>query len=313
MQVIIVHEFGGPEVLQVGEADLPQPRSGEVLVRVLAAGVGPWDVSDRRGGWTGGLPYVPGGEFAGVVVGDTGADAALDDGAPVYGWPGMSGCYAQYLTCPVEQLAPIPAGLPVVDAAAAPIDALTAEQGLTDVLAIRPGDRVLITAAAGGLGHFAVQLARIAGASVTATASPQHHEFLHRLGAAEVIDHTKPDWPDQVRDATGGGAERVLACAAATFDGAAGAARDDAVIATPVQAEVPAGQRVRWQRYEGQPRGSGLIRLAPWFDDGSLTVTVQARYYWQNAAEAHRVAEHGNTEGKLALVVDDDLAAELEV
>ncbi|HKA97676.1 MAG TPA: NADP-dependent oxidoreductase [Streptosporangiaceae bacterium] len=313
MQVIIVHEFGGPEVLKAGEADLPQPRSGEVLVRVLAAGVGPWDVSFRRGGWTGGLPYVPGGEFAGVVVGDTGADAALDDGAPVYGWPGMSGCYAQYVACPVEQLAPIPAGLPVADAAAAPIDVLTAEQGLTDVLAIRAGDRVLITAAASGLGHFAVQLARLAEASVTATASPQHHEFLHRLGAAEVIDHTKPDWPDQVRDATGGGAERVLACAAATFDGADRAARDGAVIATPVQADVPAGQRVRWQRYEGQPRGSGLIRLAPWFDDGSLTVTVQARYYWQNAAEAHRVAERGNTEGKLALVVDDDLAAELEV
>jgi len=105
----------------------------------------------------------------------------------------------------------------------------------------------------------------------------------------------------------------VLACAAATFDGAARAARDGAVIATPVRAEVPAGQRVRWQRYEGQPRGSGLIRLAPWFDDGSLTVTVQARYYWQNAAEAHRVAEGGHTEGKLALVVDDDLAAEVEV
>jgi NADPH:quinone reductase len=313
MQVIEVHEFGGPEVLQVGEADLPQLRPGEVLVRVLAAGVGPWDVSFRRGGWTGGLPFVPGGEFSGVVVGDTGGDAALDDGAPVYGWPGMTGCYAQYVTCPVEQLAPIPAGLPVIDAAAAPIDALTAEQGLTDVLAIAAGDRVLITAGAGGLGHFAVQIARILGASVTATAGPQHHEFLHRLGAAVVIDHTKPDWPGQVRDATDGGAERVLACAAATFDGAARAARDGAVIATPVHAEVPGGQRVRWQRYEGQPRGSGLIRLAPWFDDGSLTVTVQARYYWQNAAEAHRVAESGHTEGKLALVVDDDLAAEAEV
>lgn len=313
MQVIEVHEFGGPEVLQVGEADLPQLRPGEVLVRVLAAGVGPWDVSFRRGGWTGGLPFVPGGEFSGVVVGDTGGDAALDDGAPVYGWPGMTGCYAQYVTCPVEQLAPIPAGLPVIDAAAAPIDALTAEQGLTDVLAIAAGDRVLITAGAGGLGHFAVQIARILGASVTATASPQHHEFLHRLGAAVVVDHTKPDWPGQVRDATDGGAERVLACAPATFDGAARAARDGAVIATPVHAEVPGGQRVRWQRYEGQPRGSGLIRLAPWFDDGSLTVTVQARYYWQNAAEAHRVAEGGHTQGKLALVVDDDLAAEVEV
>ena len=313
MQVIMVSQLGGPEVLQVGEAGLPQPRPGEVLVRVLAAGVGPWDASLRAGGWTGQLPYVPGGEFAGVVVGDTGADAALDDGAPVYGYPGLTGCYAQYVTCPVEKLAPIPAGLTITDAAAAPIDGLTAEQGLTDELAISAGDQVLITAGAGGVGHFAVQIARILGAEVVATASPQHHEFLHRLGAAVVIDHTKPDWPDQVRDVTDGGAQRVLACAAPTLEGAARAAGDGALIATPVHAEAPDGQRVRWLRYNGQARGSRLIRMAPWFDDGSLTVTVQARYFWLNATEAHREVEKGHTRGKLALIVDEDLAAELEV
>jgi len=313
MQAITVSEFGGPEVLQASEAGMPLPRSGEVLVRVLAAGVGPWDISLRRGGWTGALPYIPGGEFAGEVVGDTGADAALDDGAPVYGYPGLTGCYAQYVTCPVEKLAPVPAGLPITDAAAAPIDALTAEQGLTDVLAIGSGDRVLITAGAGGLGHFAVQIARILGAEVVATASPQHHEFLHRLGAAVVVDHTQPDWPGQVRDATDGGAEQVLACAAPTLEGAARAARDGALIATPVHADLPDGQRVRWQRYDGEPRGSRLIRMAPWFDDGSLMVTVQDRFYWQNAADAHRVAERGHTRGKLALIVDEDLAAEMEI
>jgi len=313
MQVIMVSELGGPEVLQVGEAGLPQPRSGEVLVRVLAAGVGPWDASLRAGGWTGPLPYVPGGEFAGVVVGDTGADAALDDGAPVYGYPAITGCYAEYVTCPVEKLAPIPAGLPMTDAAAAPIDALTAEQGLTDELAIEAGDQVLITAGAGGVGHFAVQIARILGASVVATASPQHHEFLHRLGAAVVIDHTKPGWPDQVREVTDGGARRVLACAAPTLEGAARAARDGALIATPVHAKLPDGQHARWLPYDGQARGSRLIRLAPWFDDGSLTVTVAARYFWQNAAEAHREVEKGHTRGKIVLIVDEDLAASLEV
>jgi len=313
MQAIMVSEFGGPEVLQVRETPLPQARDGEVLVKVLAAGVGPWDVSLRRGGWTGALPYIPGGEFAGKVVGDTGADAALDDGALVYGYPGPTGCYAEYLTCPAEQLAPIPAGLPISDAAAAPIDALTAEQGLTDVLGIKAGDRVLITAGAGGLGHFAVQIARILGAEVVATASPQHHEFLHRLGAAVVVDHTRPDWPGKVRDAIEGGAERVLACAAPTLEGAAKAARDGALIATPVHAELPDGQRVRWELYSGKPRGSRLIRLAPWFDDGSLTVTVQARYFWHDAAEAHREVEKGHTQGKIALIVDVDLAAPLEV
>ena len=313
MQAITVSEFGGPEVLRVSETPVPRPRPGEVLVRVLAAGVGPWDSSLRRGGWTGPMPYVPGGEFAGVVEGDSGADAGLRDGSPVYGYPGLTGCYAQYLTCPVEQLAPVPAGLPIVDAAATPIDALTAEQGLTDVLSIGAGDRVLITAGAGGLGHFAVQIARILGASVMATASPQHHEFLHKLGAATVIDHTKPDWPDQVREQTDGGAERVLASAAATLDGAARAARDGALIATPVHTELPDTGRVRWQPYDGQPRGSRLIRMGPWFDDGSLTVTVQARYYWHNAAQAHRVIEAGHIQGKLVLIVDDDLAATMEI
>jgi len=313
MQVITVSQFGGPEVLQVSEAPLPQPGPGQVLVRVLAAGVGPWDVSLRRGGWTGSLPYVPGGEFAGVVVGDTGADAALDDGTPVYGYPGLTGCYAQYLTCPVEQLAPIPAELSAVEAAAAPIDALTAEQGLTDVLGTGPGDRVLITAGAGGLGHLAVQIARILGASVVATASPQHHEFLHRLGADTVIDHTKPDWPEQVREVIDGGAEKVLACAAPTLDGAARAAADGALIATPVHAEAPDTQRVRWQQYDGQPSGTRLIRMAPWFADGSLSVTVAARYSWQDAAEAHRAVEVGHTGGKLVLIVDDDLASAMEI
>jgi NADPH:quinone reductase len=313
MQAIVVSEFGGPEVLRTGEVDAPRPGPGEVLVRVIAAGVGPWDVSLRRGGWSGPLPYIPGGEFAGVVEGDTGDDVGLHDGAPVYGYPGLTGCYAQYVTCPGEQLAPIPEGLTITDAAAVPIDGLTAEQGLTDVLGLGAGDQVLITAGAGGLGHFAVQIARILGASVVATASPQHHEFLHHLGAAEVIDHTKPDWPEEVRSVTGGGAARVLVCAAPTLDGAVRAARDGAVIATPVHGELPDTQRVRLQPYDGQPRGSRLIRMAPWFDDGSLSVTVQAQYFLRDAAVAQEVAELGHTEGKLVLIVDEDLAAELEV
>ena len=171
----------------------------------------------------------------------------------------------------------------------------------------------VVTAAAGGLGHFAVQIARVLGASVVATASPQHHEFVHRLGAAVVIDHTQPSWPDQVRDVIDGGAQHVLACAAPTLEGAARAARDGATIATPVRAEYPDAQRVSWRQYNGQPRGSDLIRMAPWFDDGLMSVNVEARYYYENAAEAHRQVEQGHTRGKLVLIVDDDLAAEWEV
>jgi NADPH:quinone reductase len=311
MQAIMVSEPGGPEVLRVTETEIPQTGPGDVLVRVLAAGVGPWDVSMRNGGWTGSYPYIPGGEFAGVVEGGTGDEAFFEDGEPVYGYPGLSGCYAEYVTCPAEQLAPIPEALRVTEAAAVPINGLTALQGLTDVLGVGSGDTVVITAAAGGLGHFAVQIARVLGAKVIATASPQHHQFVHKLGAEIVIDHGQPDWPDQVRRATDGGADRVLACVGPTVAGAAAATRDGGVIATPVHGvDLPDGERVRWQPYDGQPRGSNLIRMAPWFDDGSLVVHVSSRYFWKDAAAAQQQVEEGHTRGKVLLVVDVDLAAE---
>jgi NADPH:quinone reductase-like Zn-dependent oxidoreductase len=224
----------------------------------------------------------------------------------------LTGCYAQYVTCQVKRLAPIPAGLPLTDAAAVPIDGLTAEQGLTDELNVAAGDRLLITAGAGGLGHFAVQIARALGAFVVATASPQHHEFVHKLGAAIVVDHTDPDWPGRVREAISGGPAKVLACAGPTLAGAARAARDGATIATPVHVDYPDAQRINWRPYNGGPRGSRLIRVAPWFDDGTLSVEVSARYYWQDAASAQRKVSEGHTRGKAVLVVDDDLAATLE-
>jgi NADPH:quinone reductase len=311
MRAILAEHFGGAEVMRAGELGIPEPAGDEVLVRVLAAGVGPWDVEQRRGGWKGPLPYVPGAQFAGLVVGDTGAGAGFEDGAPVYGWRGPGGCYAQYVTCHVERLAPVPAGLRITEAAAVPVDALTADQGV-GILAVGAADRVLITAAAGGLGHFAVQMARALEAVVVATASPRDHELVHRLGAAVVVDQTAPDWPDRVREVTDGGADQVLACSASSLPGAARAARDGATIATPVRAGLPDAYRVDWQLYEGRSSGSRLIRMAPRFNEGTLTVHVPAMYYWQDAAPAHRAVERGLA-GEVVLIVDDDLAAALEV
>jgi NADPH:quinone reductase-like Zn-dependent oxidoreductase len=311
MQAIMVTETGGPEVLRVTETEMPQPGPGEVLVRVRAAGVGPWDASVRSGRLPWQLPVIPGGEFAGEVVGDTGADAAFEDGEPVYGYPSLTGCYAEYVTCPSEQMAPIPSGLSSIDAAAVPIAALTAQQGLQDHLGIRAGDTVLITAAAGGVGHLAVQIARAHGASVVATASRDNHEFLHTLGAELVVDHSQPDWPDQVRSLTGGGVDKVLACVGPTLAGAARAAKDGAVVATPVHGEdQPEADRIHWLTYNGEARGSGLIALAPWFDDGTLEVHIARRFFWKDAAAAHREVEQGHTRGKTVLVVDEDLAAQ---
>lgn len=312
MKAIVVSEPGGPEVLRMAETELPEPGRGEALIRVLSAGVGPWDAGLRSGRLPAPhLPFIPGAEFGGVIVGDTGAEAAFEDGEPVYGYPGLTGSYAEYVTCPVEQLAPVPAGLDVVDAGAVPVDGITAEQGLTDILQLTDRDVVLITGAAGGLGHFAVQIARAIGARVIGTASPQHHEFVHKLGAEVVVDHTQSNWPEQVRTETSGGVDHVLVTAAPTFAGAAAAARDGAVIATPVPAvEYPGHDRVRWVHYNGERSGSRLIRLAPWFDDGSLSVHVVRRYYLADAPAAHTTMEQGHIRGKLLLIVDEDLAAQ---
>jgi NADPH:quinone reductase-like Zn-dependent oxidoreductase len=312
MKAIMVSEPGGPEVLRMVETEIPEPGPGEALIRVLSAGVGPWDAHIRSGTTPAPqLPYIPGAEFAGLIVGDTGAEAAFEDGEPVYGYPGLTGCYAEYVTCPTEQLAPVPAGLDVAEAGAVPVDGLTAEQGLTDILHVGSGDVVLITGAAGGLGHFAVQIARAMGARVIGTASPQHHEFVHSLGAAVVVDHTQPNWPDQVRAETPGGVYQVLACAAPTFAGAAEAAGDGARIATPIVADdYPDADRVHWHHYNGQRSGSRLIKMGPWFDDGTLQVHIVRRYYLADAPAAHATVEQGHTRGKVLLIVDEDLAAE---
>ena len=112
MQAIMVSEFGGPEVLQLRETEIPVPGPGEVLVRVVAAGVGPWDVSLRRGGGTGSLPYIPGGEFAGYVEGDT-APTSARDGDPVLRLPGPDRLLRRIRDLPGRTVAPIPAGLSV--------------------------------------------------------------------------------------------------------------------------------------------------------------------------------------------------------
>jgi NADPH:quinone reductase-like Zn-dependent oxidoreductase len=105
----------------------------------------------------------------------------------------------------------------------------------------------------------------------------------------------------------------VLACAEPTLAGAARAARDGATIATPVHADHPDAQRVTWRSYNGRPRGSRLIRMAPWFDDGTLSVHVSGRYFWRDAARAQRKVSEGHTRGKIVLIADEDLAAQLEV
>ncbi|HKC29202.1 MAG TPA: zinc-binding dehydrogenase [Jatrophihabitans sp.] len=305
MRAVVARRFGDPDVLEMAEIPLPQPAEDEVLVRVAFAGAGDWDLAYRRGERGGTVPYVPGAEFSGTVVGDTGDAASFQDGEPVYGHCGLTGAYAEYVRCPAEALAPLPAAMSLADAAAAPYPVLAAIDGLSEILQVQRLDRVLVTAGASGLGHVAVQFARLLGAEVVATARTRDHEFVHRCGAVEVVDHDDPEWPERVAELPRGLPLKVLVCSNETIAAAARACAAGGMIATPVGASHPEGGDVKWRPYDVRPSGSELIRMGPRFDDGSLAVQVEKRFDWRDAADAHRYLEEQPTRGTLVLEIAD--------
>jgi len=192
MNAVEVEQFGGPEQLKVAQVARPKPGPGQVLVKVSFASVNAMDwklVAGHLKDWVKAMPFRPGGDFSGVVQG-VGSGTDLSLGAPVFG--AASGCYAEYVVADAEAIATKPEALSFEDAATLPIAGATAWQALHDDGALKPGQRLLIHGGSGGVGHFAVQIAKRMGAYVIATASPDHLTFVKGLGADEVIDYHRP-------------------------------------------------------------------------------------------------------------------------
>ena len=207
MRAVVLRGFGGPEVLRLEQADRPEPIPTEVLVRVRAAGINPVDAKTRAGrGMAAALgepPLILGWDVAGVVE-EVGAGVTrFAAGDEVFGmpwFPRQAGAYAEYVTAPSRHFAPLPHGLTVAQAAGLPLAGLTAWQALVDLGCIMDGDRVLVLAAAGAVGHLAVQIAKALGAYVVATASTANHDFLRELGVDEPIDYTEQRFEQAAAD-----------------------------------------------------------------------------------------------------------------
>lgn len=316
MRAVTVREFGGAEVLTVQEVACPEPLPTEVLVRVHAAGVNPVDWKTREGQGMAGLqtfPLMLGWDVSGVVEEIGFGVTTLAPGDEVYGMPWFPravGGYAEYVTAPARQWARKPTTLDHVHAAAVPLAALTAWQTVVDTAHVQAGQRVLITAAAGGVGHFAVQFSRHLGAHVIATASAARHPWLKELGADETIDYTTTRFEDAaadvdvvidlVGDAHGQTSTRALKT---LRPGGLLVAVPAGVSPELAAAAEAAGVRVT--PYLVEPDGAALTTIAGLIDAGEVAVEVAETFPLEQAGTAHTRGETGRTRGKIVLTIAD--------
>ncbi|MFF7939523.1 NADP-dependent oxidoreductase [Nocardia gamkensis] len=294
MLAITQYAFGGPEVLEVVEVDRPRPGPGEVLVRVAATSVNAADWKVRAGllGKLGDPPLTLGLDVAGVVE-ELGAGVdRFAIGAPVYGMV-FGGANAEYVVAQAHTLAAAPRNIDLVHAAALPTAALTAWQALA---ALGAGECVLVHAAAGGVGHLAVQIARHRGAHVIGTARAVNHEYLRGLGADEVIDYTAVDFGAAVRDV-----DFVLDLVGGAYGSRSlPVLRPDGRLIDTQGSDAEADPR--YERFYVEPSAVSLREITTMVERGHLRATIDQVLPLSDAAKAHELGESGRVRGKIVLV-----------
>ncbi|MEY9877011.1 NADPH:quinone reductase-like Zn-dependent oxidoreductase [Streptacidiphilus sp. MAP12-33] len=307
MRAVIQQSFGGPEVLQVVETERPTPRSGEILVKVHASAVNPVDLAVRSGAFPllGEPPFGVGWDVSGEVVA-AGPGARYAVGEEVYGmpfFPRAATGYAEYVAGPSRHFAPKPASVDHVHAAALPLAALTAWQGLVDRAGLAAGDRVLIHRAAGGVGHLAVQLAKAHGAHVIALGSAERSEFLTSLGADEVVDYRTVDFTEAVRDVD------VVFDSTAQGERSLASLRPGGTLVSILEhgdGELAERVRAGGFRFKGvsvEPDYAALEAIAALVDAGRVRPFVQQTFALEDAAKAHEAVATGRVQGKIVLTV----------
>jgi NADPH:quinone reductase-like Zn-dependent oxidoreductase len=307
MRAITQDVLGGPEVLRLATVDRPVPGIGQVLVRVAAAGVNPADAMNRQTGvFSGTPPFVLGWDLAGVVEAVGPGVTLWVPGDEVFGllpFPRGGGAYAEFAIAPARALVRKPARLSPVEAAALPLAGLTAWQALVETADVGPGTRVLVTGAAGGVGHLAVQIAAARGAQVVGLASGPNAAFVGSLGAAEVVDYRSVEFGealdelDVVLDVVGG--DYPVKALRTLRPGGILVSTLPQSLAAVAPAAAEQGIRVAGLFVESDRLG--LTALAELVDTGRLAPTVAAIHPLEEAAVAHET-KHGA--GKVVLTTE---------
>ncbi|RFA18851.1 NADP-dependent oxidoreductase [Subtercola boreus] len=317
MRAAVIDETGCPDVLHLADVRLPLRINSEVLVQIAGAGVNPLDAKTRGGRGVSAaiesFPYILGQDFSGVVVETPYEAFHLKVGDEVYGMlsaPRGQGSYAEYAAVPSMQVCRKPARLSMIEAAAVPVAALTAWGMVVDVAKAHEGQRILIHAGAGGVGHFAVQFAAYFGAHVIATSSGRNSSWLRELGAAEVIDYTSKRFEDEVSrvdvvidlignatDDTGTRSLQTLRPGGLLINAPTGS--------WPTVVADAKALGLRATTYTVSPDASTLTIITRLINSGDVHVHVDEVFELSDAAEAHRRLEEGHTRGKLVIAVSE--------
>jgi NADPH:quinone reductase-like Zn-dependent oxidoreductase len=310
---MVMREHGGPEVLELREIERPEPAPTEILVRVAVAGLNPVDWKVREEPWLPDLmgepPLVLGWDVAGTVEEVGYGVTRFAPGDRVFGmpwFPRLARAYAEYVTAPSRHFVRTPDALDDEQAGGLPLAGLTAWQALIETAGVRTGDRVLIHAAAGGVGHLAVQIAKAHGAHVIGTARAEKHDFLRELGVDEPIDYTVQRFEeaasevDVVLDLVGDEEYGLRSLRTLREHGL--------LIAPPggVSSTVAAAAEAQSKRTTDllvEPDAAGLESLAALADQGRLRVVIEESFPLAQAADAHERLQYGRTSGKIVLTL----------
>ena len=311
MKAVVVNEWGGPEVLKYQDAPRPEPKDDEILVRVIAAAVNPVDTYVRQGMFAkrgmDNRPAILGYDIAGVVEKTGAAIKRFKKGDAVYCYLSVmrGGGYAEFAVAKDSESALKPKNISFEEAAAVPLAATTAWQALIDTANLQKGQSVLIHGGSGGVGSFAIQIAKARGAKVIATASTEHQSTLKQLGVDQAIDYTSTKFEDVVKDV-----DVVLNCVRADALGRSyGVAKKGGVIVSitdePDQTEC-AKHGLRCSRLGAHPDANVLEELTKLIEAGKMKSIVSQTFPLAEASKAHQQIETHHTLGKIVLKVADE-------
>jgi NADPH:quinone reductase-like Zn-dependent oxidoreductase len=305
-EVVRIDTFGSREVMNFRKIPIPVPGPNEILLKVKAASINPIDWKIREGRYpvvkSEDLPYVLGRDVSGVVEACGTETTAYQKGDEVYAMLGMDrGAYAEHVILKVNEAAPKPRSIDHLTAAGVPLAGLTAWQGLFRLGELKAGQRVLIHAGSGGVGHFAIQFAKAKGAHVITTVSEKHIKFVREIGADDVVDYKKQKFEDSVRDVD------------MVFDLIAGDTRERSwsvlkqggILVTTMMEPFRDVRElgVRAARFTVQENGEDLREITSLIDAGSVRPRISRVFDFHDVRAAQEHVEKGNTEGKVVLKI----------